>query len=54
MKAKFNEGPAAQERFERTMVALFNAPKTAKAVPKKRASSRSAGGGKKPGRGGKD
>jgi hypothetical protein len=39
MKRKYNEGPKAKEAFERTMVALFRAPKQplhkiAKAKPK--------------------
>ena len=34
MKPQYTEGPKATEEFERTMTALFRAPKDGKAVKK--------------------
>ena len=54
MKPEYREGPKAKEDFDRTMVALFRAPKTARAVRgAKKKASRSAGRAKKSGRGDK-
>jgi hypothetical protein len=33
--AEYQEGPKAKEDFERTMTALFNAPKSTPKAPKK-------------------
>jgi len=34
MKKRFDEGPKARKKFERTMTALFRAPKTVAVKPK--------------------
>jgi hypothetical protein len=34
-KKQFSEGPKARKKFERTMTALFRAPKTVAVKPKK-------------------
>jgi hypothetical protein len=41
MKPQYESGKTAREKFERTMTALFRAPKTAvkKSTPKKRGAS---------------
>lgn len=53
-KAEYHEGRGARAAFERTMVALFKAPKTARAARgAKKKASRSAGRAKKSGRGDK-
>lgn len=54
MKHTYQEGPKAKKDFERTMVALFKAPKTATtARGAKKKASRSAGRAKKSERGDK-
>jgi hypothetical protein len=35
MKPEYQEGPKAKEEFERTMVALFQAPRTKSKEPEK-------------------
>jgi hypothetical protein len=42
MKAEYNEGPEALERFEKTMTAFFRAPK---AVTTKKESARAVASG---------
>ena len=48
MKAEYKEGPEARDNFERTMKALFKAPKTEssnrKRQPKKKATARKTHG----------
>jgi hypothetical protein len=53
-RREYHEGSKAKDNFERTMVALFKAPKTARAARgAKKKAFRSAGRAKKSGRGDK-
>jgi hypothetical protein len=45
MKATYHEGPEALERFEKTMAALFRAPKTVTTKKKTKKKTRRAGPG---------